>query len=143
MEGGEEMRQGHPRLRGGRRREEGYGHGFSPSQIQSLAAMCEAFIPSLPMEELHVSSGKEDPPTKSLRAFYLASGSEYPVPDEVLPFILPLYALTSFLAAAFWVVILIPINLYDRLVGLLEVYYFLLQPPSMLLCYYFFFVAMP
>ncbi|XP_008785203.2 long-chain-alcohol oxidase FAO2-like [Phoenix dactylifera] len=85
MEGGEERRRGHPRLRGGRRRREegGYSHGFSPSQIQSLAAMCEALIPSLPMEELHVSSGKEDPPTKSLQAFYLASGAESPVPDEV------------------------------------------------------------
>ncbi|XP_010934290.2 long-chain-alcohol oxidase FAO2 [Elaeis guineensis] len=83
MEGGEERRQGHPRLQGGRREEGGYRHGFSPSQIQSLAAMCEAFIPSLSMEELHVSSGKEDPPTKNLQAFYLASGSESPVPDEV------------------------------------------------------------
>ncbi|XP_008804287.2 long-chain-alcohol oxidase FAO2-like [Phoenix dactylifera] len=82
--GGEGRRQGHPRLRGGRRTEKGgHSHGFSPSQIQSLAAMCEAFIPSLPMEELHVSSGKEDPPTKSLQAFYLASGSESPIPDEV------------------------------------------------------------
>nr|XP_010920358.1 long-chain-alcohol oxidase FAO2 [Elaeis guineensis] len=84
MEGGEGRRQGHPRLRGGRRREKGdYSHGFSPSQIQSLAAMCEAFVPSLPMEEFHVTSGKEDPPTKSLQAFYRASGSEFPMPDEV------------------------------------------------------------
>ncbi|XP_072986727.1 long-chain-alcohol oxidase FAO2-like [Typha latifolia] len=82
----EKRSQGHPLLRGGRRNGAGkrdFTHGLSFSQIRSLSAICEAFIPSLPMEHGHFSSGKEDPPSKTLQAFYLASGSESSVPDEV------------------------------------------------------------
>ncbi|KAK8955575.1 Long-chain-alcohol oxidase FAO2 [Platanthera guangdongensis] len=83
-----ESRGGHPLLMGGRKwkgEEEGYYcHGFSSSQMESLAAMCEAFVPSLSPQELNYSSnGKEDPPTKDLQDFFLASGSQSPVPDEV------------------------------------------------------------
>ncbi|WOL15931.1 long-chain-alcohol oxidase FAO2-like [Canna indica] len=87
-----EMRQGHPLLRGGRRREkEGYSHGFSASQMRSLSAMCEAFIPSIPMEKVQLSGevgGKQTPPNMSLETFFLASGSDAPVPDEVAELIM-------------------------------------------------------
>ncbi|KAJ0966510.1 hypothetical protein J5N97_023427 [Dioscorea zingiberensis] len=80
---------GHPLLRGGRRRRDDideYKHGFSSSQMESLCAMCEAFIPSIPMDELvlHTASGgKEKPPTKAMQDFYLASASHPPFPHEV------------------------------------------------------------
>ncbi|KAK8939545.1 hypothetical protein KSP40_PGU014236 [Platanthera guangdongensis] len=48
--------------------------------MESLAAMCEAFVPSLSSQELKSSNGKEDLPTKGLQDFYLASGSQSPVP---------------------------------------------------------------
>ncbi|KAI0513646.1 hypothetical protein KFK09_009676 [Dendrobium nobile] len=75
-------KQGHPLLRGGRKKER-YSHGFSSSQMKVLTAMCEAFIPSLCLEEVNLSNGKEDPPSKDLRNFFMASGSQYPIPDEV------------------------------------------------------------
>ncbi|KAG6504945.1 hypothetical protein ZIOFF_037293 [Zingiber officinale] len=76
--------QGHPLLRGGRTRDkEGYTHGFSAAQMRSLAAMCEAFIPSLPLEKTNLCGKEELPADKSLEAFFLASGSDAPVPDEV------------------------------------------------------------
>ncbi|XP_073002057.1 long-chain-alcohol oxidase FAO2-like [Typha latifolia] len=71
-------RQGHPLLRGERKTEKGgYSHGFSASQFQALSAMCETFIPSLP------SSGSGDPESNSIQEFFFASGSDYPLPDEV------------------------------------------------------------
>lgn len=77
-----ERRKPHPLLRGGRREGGGYTHGFSSSEMQSLAAICGALIPSVPIESLHVS-GREDPPSKTLEAFYNASGSQHPIPEEV------------------------------------------------------------
>lgn len=63
----------HPLLR--RRRTE-LNHGFSSSQMESMAAFCEALIPSLPLF-------KETPLDQSLLSFYQASASQAPVPDEV------------------------------------------------------------
>ncbi|KAK9057390.1 hypothetical protein SSX86_022225 [Deinandra increscens subsp. villosa] len=62
----------HPSLLGGRNQK--YIHGFSSSQIQSLAAICETFLPPIP-----------PPPNanQSVRSFYSASGSQSPVPHEV------------------------------------------------------------
>ncbi|KAJ8616092.1 hypothetical protein MRB53_035464 [Persea americana] len=71
----------HPLLRGGRR-QGGYTHGFSSSEMQSLAALCGTLIPSVPLESVK-ANGREDPPSKTLEAFYLASGSQKPIPDEV------------------------------------------------------------
>lgn len=78
-----ERKQGHPLLRGGRKEKGSYRHGFSSSQMEALSSMCEAFIPPLSAEEINLSYGKEDPPSKDLRDFYMASGSQYPVPDEI------------------------------------------------------------
>ncbi|KAJ4774270.1 Long-chain-alcohol oxidase [Rhynchospora pubera] len=80
----EETRHGHPLLRGGKRREkEEYNHGLSEAEMQSLSAMCGAVIPSVPVDKIHEVTGKQDPPSKTLEAFYLASASDFPVPDEV------------------------------------------------------------
>ncbi|KAK1283453.1 Long-chain-alcohol oxidase FAO2 [Acorus calamus] len=71
---GEKGREGHPLLtEWGRGGKGGYQHGLSKSQIESMASLCETLIPSLPFEDLH---------TKSLRDFYMASGSDHPIPDE-------------------------------------------------------------
>ncbi|KAF2294912.1 hypothetical protein GH714_026983 [Hevea brasiliensis] len=58
-----------------------YSHGLSSSQIRSLAALCETFIPPLPVDDLN----KEIPVNKlqAVRSFYKSSGSEPPIPDEV------------------------------------------------------------
>ncbi|KAK1283452.1 Long-chain-alcohol oxidase FAO2 [Acorus calamus] len=72
---GEKRREGHPLLtEWGRGGKGGYQHGLSKLQIESMASLCETFIPSLPFEDLH---------KKSLRDFYKASGSDHPIPDEV------------------------------------------------------------
>ncbi|KAD3338376.1 hypothetical protein R6Q59_026975 [Mikania micrantha] len=63
----------HPLLRG-RTNQSKYIHGFSTSQIQSLAAICEAFIPPIP---------SPPNPNQSIRSFYAASGSQSPVPQEI------------------------------------------------------------
>ncbi|OVA11233.1 Glucose-methanol-choline oxidoreductase [Macleaya cordata] len=76
-------REPHPLLRGGKR-ENFYSHGFSSSEIQSLTSICEAFIPPLPLETLKVSSINEDQPSlETLQSFYLSSGAQPPIPDEV------------------------------------------------------------
>lgn len=69
----------HPLLTGAKRREGGYGHGFSSTQIQSVAAICEALIPPLSWESIN----KDNPDDQALRSFYRASGSQPPLPDEV------------------------------------------------------------
>lgn len=76
MEGRESTH--HPLLGGGRR-ETSYSHGFSAAQIQTLAAICGTLIPSLPSDTIN----KQNPVHKSHQAFYEASGSESPIPDEV------------------------------------------------------------
>ncbi|RYR52932.1 hypothetical protein Ahy_A06g027789 [Arachis hypogaea] len=63
----------HPLLRGGNRREKGYSHGLSSSQMQVMASFCEALLPSLPLN-------KEQ--NHALSAFYSVSGSQAPFPDE-------------------------------------------------------------
>ncbi|KAL5997094.1 hypothetical protein ACLOJK_008022 [Asimina triloba] len=69
----------HPLLIGVRR-QGNYTHGFSSTEIQVLSAICGAFIPSLSV----VENGKEKrKASKEIEAFFLASGSQYPLPDEI------------------------------------------------------------
>ncbi|KAF3322231.1 long-chain-alcohol oxidase FAO2-like protein [Carex littledalei] len=77
------IKQGHPLLRGKKREKGEYTHGFSQAQIQSLSAICATIIPSVPTEDIHVSNGKEGSPSKALQEFYMASGSDFNIPDEV------------------------------------------------------------
>ncbi|KAK6929746.1 Glucose-methanol-choline oxidoreductase, N-terminal [Dillenia turbinata] len=79
-------REGHPSLGGGRR-ENKYSHGLSQSEMRSLVAMCEAFLPPLPTDQLFHQS-PEGQPNQSLLQFYKASGAQYPIPDEVAEMLL-------------------------------------------------------
>lgn len=75
----------HPLLRGGRR-ESKFSHGFSPAQIQSLAAICEALVPPLSLEDTinnNNNNKEESPDDQALHSIYRASGSQPPIPDEV------------------------------------------------------------
>ncbi|KHN02487.1 Long-chain-alcohol oxidase FAO2 [Glycine soja] len=73
MEGRESC---HPLLRGGRRREEkGYNHGLSTTQMHVMAAICDALIPSLPLN-------KDTSQDQALSDFYNTSASQLPFPDE-------------------------------------------------------------
>ncbi|KAJ8768441.1 hypothetical protein K2173_021594 [Erythroxylum novogranatense] len=75
-----EMRKDcHVLLRCGKR-ETKYCHGFSSGEMESLQSLCETILPSLPTTTVE---GKEDPPTTAVQAFYQASASQSPVPDEV------------------------------------------------------------
>ncbi|OWM62763.1 long-chain-alcohol oxidase FAO2-like isoform X2 [Punica granatum] len=76
MEGESEC---HPLLRGWKKEVRGYSHGLSSAQIQSLAAICEAVIPPLPLD----SMSKELSSNEAVCSFYNASGSQHPIPDEV------------------------------------------------------------
>ena len=66
-----------PLLRGGRR-EGKYTHGFSSAEMQSLASICEVLLPPLPLNSI------EGQPSKAVQSFYQASGSQHPIPDEVI-----------------------------------------------------------
>ncbi|KAM0930648.1 hypothetical protein ACQ4PT_000842 [Festuca glaucescens] len=81
-EGEEKAAAGHPLLRVLRR--DKYTHGLRPVQMEALRAMCGALIPSLQPEE-EALDGRVDPPcgNKDLERFYLASGADSAVPDEV------------------------------------------------------------
>ncbi|EYU18303.1 hypothetical protein ABFS82_07G049400 [Erythranthe guttata] len=69
----------HPLLKGGRR-ETKYSHGFSSSQIQTLTSICEVLLPPTPLNNPHENI---NPQNDVVQAFYKASASQYPVPDEV------------------------------------------------------------
>ncbi|XVF32354.1 hypothetical protein REPUB_Repub17cG0074700 [Reevesia pubescens] len=81
MESKDKTESGHPLLRGGRRKSK-YTHGFSSAQIQSLAAICETLVPSLPLDHT-INNNDNSGQQPALHAFYKASGAEPPVPDEV------------------------------------------------------------
>ena len=68
----------HPLLRGGRR-EKGYSHGLTSSQMKEMAAICEALLPPSPLDSIN----KENPENHTIVSFHEASGSNHPFPDEV------------------------------------------------------------
>ncbi|KAA8548845.1 hypothetical protein F0562_000529 [Nyssa sinensis] len=74
-------RECHPLLRGGRR-EGKYTHGFSSSQMEALASICEAFLPPLPLNSLEVTENGGQT-NEAIESFQTASGSQHPLPDEV------------------------------------------------------------
>ncbi|KAJ1416619.1 Long-chain-alcohol oxidase [Sesbania bispinosa] len=67
----------HPLLTGGRK-EKGYNHRLSTSQMHVMTAMCETLFPSLPLDSLN----KQNSEHQALSAFYRTSGSQFPFPDE-------------------------------------------------------------
>ncbi|KAG8370824.1 hypothetical protein BUALT_Bualt13G0023600 [Buddleja alternifolia] len=76
-----EGRKCHPLLRGGSLVEsKKYKHGFSSSQIESLAAVCEALIPPLPILDGTISNGELN--DKAIYSYYKSSGSQAPFPQE-------------------------------------------------------------
>ncbi|KAK6138868.1 hypothetical protein DH2020_027390 [Rehmannia glutinosa] len=73
----------HPLLRGGRR-ETKYSHGYSTSELETLATICEVLLPPIPLNSHHnYPENDDDQSNKAIESFYKASGSQYPVPDEV------------------------------------------------------------
>lgn len=68
-------KKGHPLLIGGRR-ETKYSHGFSSSEMETLTTICETVLPPLPLNSLEKDNQK-------IQYFHEASGSQYPIPDEV------------------------------------------------------------
>ncbi|KAG8370448.1 hypothetical protein BUALT_Bualt14G0118000 [Buddleja alternifolia] len=75
-----------PLLKGGRR-ETKYSHGFSASDIETLTSICEVLLPPLPpkhnFHENFPKNDEDDQSNKAIQSFYEASGSQYPIPDEV------------------------------------------------------------
>nr|KYP62436.1 putative GMC-type oxidoreductase Rv0492c/MT0511/MT0512 family [Cajanus cajan] len=72
MEGRESC---HPLLKGGRRREKGYSHGLSTTQMHVMASICDTLFPSLPLNN---QNSQHQP----LSTFYNTSASQLPFPDE-------------------------------------------------------------
>ncbi|KAL9436127.1 hypothetical protein AB3S75_022232 [Citrus x aurantiifolia] len=71
-------RESHPLLIGGRRASS-YSHGFSSSEIESLAAICQTLVPPLPPETIT----KQHSHNQAIVSFYKASASQHPIPHEV------------------------------------------------------------
>ncbi|KAJ0054726.1 hypothetical protein Pint_01694 [Pistacia integerrima] len=75
--------ESHPLLRGGSR-VYNFTHDFSSAQIQSLTAICETLIPSLPIDTIN----KQHTDNEAIRSFYKASASHPPIPHQVAGFLL-------------------------------------------------------
>lgn len=71
----------HPLLKGGRR-EGKYTHGLTSSDMETLASICEVFLPPIQQNSVHdiKIEGQTD---EQIQSFLKASGSENLVPDEV------------------------------------------------------------
>lgn len=55
-----------------------YSHGFSSSQIQVLASACDAFLPSISVDDDDSAAD-----AAALKSYYRFSGGQPPLPDEV------------------------------------------------------------
>ncbi|KAK1390679.1 Long-chain-alcohol oxidase [Heracleum sosnowskyi] len=71
----------HPLLKGGRR-ESKYTHGLTPSDMETLASICEVFIPPIQQNWVH-DINTEGQTVEQVQSFLQASASENHVPDEV------------------------------------------------------------
>ncbi|GFY93128.1 fatty alcohol oxidase 3 [Actinidia rufa] len=72
----------HPLLRGGRRGNK-YSHGFSRAEMESLASVCEAILPPLPLNSLQLTQKAAHTNNRAIQFFHKASGSQNSVPEEV------------------------------------------------------------
>lgn len=81
--------RGHPLLRSKKRQGGGggYSHGFSQSQIQSLAVICQTLLPPPPETRAE---------QEAVDTFDVASRSKPPFTDEV-PSLYPLFSSVDFL----------------------------------------------
>ncbi|MCL7041037.1 hypothetical protein MKW94_029879 [Papaver nudicaule] len=76
-------REFHPLLSREKRENGIYNHGFCSSEMQSLTSICETLIPSIPLDPVQMKN-MDNPPSESvLESFYMSSGSQKPIPDEV------------------------------------------------------------
>ncbi|CAN1245238.1 Long-chain-alcohol oxidase FAO2 [Linum grandiflorum] len=77
----EEETECHTLLR--RRNTSSYSHGLGSAQIQSLSAICEAFIPPFTTLPDNITTVIPLKKKEALLSFYGASASQPPIPDEV------------------------------------------------------------
>lgn len=68
--------QCHPLLRGTSSGK--FSHGFSAVEMETLATICDTVLPPLPFD-----SSNNNHSDAAVKAFYAASGSQSPIPDEV------------------------------------------------------------
>ncbi|KAM5553218.1 hypothetical protein ABKV19_025445 [Rosa sericea] len=79
----------HPLLGGASRGSAGedgrsYKHGLSSAEMESLASVCEALFPPLPLADPSFEGKKEElSRNKAVQSFYQASGAQTGIPDEV------------------------------------------------------------
>lgn len=71
----------HPLLRGGRK-DNKFRQGFSSSEMESLASICEVILPPLPMDALKIKK-HDDVSIEDVEFFWNTSASHYPIPHEV------------------------------------------------------------
>lgn len=71
----------HSLLKGGKR-ERKYNHRLSSSEIETLASICDVFLPSIPKDSV-TFKGIGDQTDEQILSFLQASGSQNYVPEEV------------------------------------------------------------
>lgn len=74
--------QCHPLLSG--KREGKYQHGMSVREMEVMTSLCETYFPSLSGELVDKNDELGHIDVDAVRSFYEASGSQYPLPDEVI-----------------------------------------------------------
>ena len=86
---GEMRRECHPLLSGASRGSGGedgkwYKRRLTSGEMESLASVCEALLPPLPVEDPNYEGKKEElSGNKAVQSFYQASGAQSGIPDEV------------------------------------------------------------